>query len=629
MSLQAGDTFSYYKILGELGRGGMAVVYHAHDTRHDREVALKIMHAHYMVEETSLKRFKREAVVIHKLKHPNIVPLTDYGQHEDQTYLAMRYLRGQSLDRVFQKPRKVVAKSTTHLLRQIASALDYAHQKGVVHRDLKLQNILLDEKRNAYLADFGIARITDGTRLTQTGRIAGTPIYMSPEQARGLLVDPRSDIYSFGVMTYLMVTGYYPFTADDSLAILHKHVSEIPPNPSAVNPALPKAVDFVLHRALMKNPEDRYETATEFIDALDNALMASDTRNTQTLINTKAINPIPSVPIGNNPTSPQAIVAPLDDVQTSVLKERPKRNNSSNMMVWLTIAVLLLIVGVGALFALSGIPSEADPLVLVDNNIVAETVQAELTALQESLNVQQTQTAQVTLPSSQQETLPPTWTLTPTFTELPTLEPLGTATPELEFVPEDNFRPPVYRISTNELEGFPLYESPSFQANIVLYFPYGQFMEVIGRTRDFLWLQVIVPDEGAIGWLRQADVDTSNIDLVTLPRTDVEALPPDESDSDSGLVAVESEAPVAIEVLILSDGPLYREPATRCPIVIENLAINTPVILLERTDDDQWVFVRVDTFNELGWIQRDRVVTGFDIKQLPPQGVFGEGEWTC
>jgi serine/threonine protein kinase len=286
--------FAHYHIFEEVGRGGMAIVYGAIDTRTEQTVALKILYPHLMKDELNVKRFQREALVVSRLKHKFIVPFIEYGVHNNQTYIATQYMLGNSLATLLNTPCSLKVKAIVRVLSEIASALDYAHGQGVIHRDLKLQNILLDEERHAYLSDFGIARLVDGTRLTATGQIAGTPMYMSPEHIRGQTVDFRSDIYSFAVMSYLMLTGFYPFTGEDSLTIIHQHVKRFPPTPTEVNNELPETANLALLRGLMKHPDNRYQTAMEMVEDLHNALNAPELNETSTYIDVRKINPIDS-----------------------------------------------------------------------------------------------------------------------------------------------------------------------------------------------------------------------------------------------------------------------------------------------------------------------------------------------
>ena len=299
--------FGHFHIEDELGRGGMALVYKAIDTRTEETVALKILYPHLMSDESTIRRFQREAEVASRLKHDYIVPVIDYGEHDDQIFIAMRYMSGNTLSDLFVEPRAISMSRLIRMMAQIASALDYAHKEGVIHRDLKLQNILLDDKNVAYLSDFGIARLVDGTRLTATGQIAGTPMYMSPEQIRGKPVDFHSDIYSFSVMSYLLLTGYYPFTGEDSLAIIHKHVKENPPTPTEVNPELPPAVDHVLLRGLHKDPNARYDSTLAMVKALHQAIKEADLHQTTTRIDIHGLNPIDSVEIDAVPATDERI----------------------------------------------------------------------------------------------------------------------------------------------------------------------------------------------------------------------------------------------------------------------------------------------------------------------------------
>jgi len=612
MLLERNDIFSYYEILGELGRGGMAVVYHARDTRKNREVALKILHAH-VVDEQSLKRFRREAMVIYRLKHPNIVPLTDYGQHDGQTYLAMRFMTGNSLATSFRKPRRIVAKSTMHLLEQIASALDYAHSKGIVHRDLKLQNILLDEKQNAFLADFGIARIADTTRLTQTGQVAGTPMYMSPEQARGLTVDFRSDIYSFGVMTYLMVTGYYPFTAEDTLAILHKHVSEIPPNPTEVNPALPSAVDIVIQRALMKDPADRYDTAKQFVSALNDALITPETINTRTMIDVKALNPVPSVPIGNTPTSSRTVMAPTDDEHTQLVSTPVNPSGNNNRLLVIGVGMLAFIVIIlGLVLALSQNNNDNATALALAETQVREAFNAELTQTQDGFVVEQTQTAEQIPQASDRATLPPTWTPTPT----PTITP----SPQFEFDPFNN----IPHVIADGFETIPMFLYPDMTSELMAEIPNEMPLELTGRNAGSTWLEVISNDMDVGGWVRLEDV--SLVDADVLEDTPIkwdeaffeeDPLPPDFIEDDDGLAFI-NEA-----------GDLFTEPSYDCERLIGAAPWNYEMILLERTANFEWVYGHIERIDESGWIESYRLNFTFPIEELPSAGTYGQGDWLC
>src|SRR5258708_18255439 len=230
-----------YRLEVMLGKGGMATVYRAYQASVKRYVAIKVMSPEIASQPGFKERFDREAEVIASLEHPHIVPVIDYGTEEGTNYLVMRYIEGGSLeDRMRKTP--LTLQEAAHFLDQIASALSYAHKRGVIHRDLKPNNVLLDSGENAYLTDFGIARLAQSqTRLTATGSVMGTPAYMSPEQGMGSPVDARSDLYTLGVVLYEMVLNRLPFSADTPAAMIFQHVYEKPKDPPPIRPHLPNS----------------------------------------------------------------------------------------------------------------------------------------------------------------------------------------------------------------------------------------------------------------------------------------------------------------------------------------------------------------------------------------------------
>ncbi len=281
--MQQTDTFTGKQLGGftiqeRIGVGGMATVYRAYQPSVNRSVALKLIRLDPNTSETPefARRFAQEAKVIAALEHLHILPIYDYGIYKNEiAYFAMRLLKGGSLSSLLQDGPLNVERACD-IFTQIARGLSYAHQHGVIHRDLKPSNILMDEGGNAYLTDFGLAKMTqDGEQnLTKTGTIVGTPVYMSPEQLRGEDVTPRSDIYSMGVILYHMLVGRPPFDSSESnmISVIYKHLEEVPRNPREVNPEIPLLVETVILRALKKSPAERYETIDEMAHALNNAL---------------------------------------------------------------------------------------------------------------------------------------------------------------------------------------------------------------------------------------------------------------------------------------------------------------------------------------------------------------------
>jgi serine/threonine-protein kinase len=267
VSLASGATFGAYRIIEPLGRGGMASVYRAYEAALDRYIALKVLPGEFLHDESFGERFRREAKVVARLEHPNIIPIHAFGIEGGIPWMAMRLISGGTLSSLLRSGRLTHERIIT-ILRGTANALDYAHGKGVVHRDVKPQNILLDEAERVYLADFGIAKMVEGTgALTQTGMITGTPQYMAPEQGTGQPVDQRADIYALGVVAFEMLTGRVPFAADTPVAVLMKHMTEPIPIPSASD--VPEPLARALLKCLAKRPEDRWPTAGAFAGALE------------------------------------------------------------------------------------------------------------------------------------------------------------------------------------------------------------------------------------------------------------------------------------------------------------------------------------------------------------------------
>ena len=276
MNIEIGQSIGGYKITGRLGSGGMAAVYEADHTKLGRSVAIKVMHAGFQHDDDLLARFRREARVVAQLDHPNIVPVYDFDEHNGAPYLVMKRIRGQSL-KLHLRRRVLALEEIDQICTAIANALTYAHSQGVLHRDVKPGNVMLDENGTPYLTDFGLARVvTQGESSLSAGMIVGTPHYLSPEQASGELeIGPGADVYALGVMLYEMVVGRVPFSAESTHAIVHDHIYTPPPPPSEANPEIPVEVERVLLRALEKDPADRYSSPSALMDDFHTALSSS------------------------------------------------------------------------------------------------------------------------------------------------------------------------------------------------------------------------------------------------------------------------------------------------------------------------------------------------------------------
>jgi predicted Ser/Thr protein kinase len=272
MSNLIGKTLGPYRIIEQIGIGGMATVYKAYQPSMDRYVAIKVLPAIVSRDPAFLKRFRREAKVVAKLEHKHILPVHDYGEQEGLTYLVMRYVEAGTLkDRL--AAGQLDLPTIYRIIAQVGAALDYAHRLGVIHRDVKPTNVLIDSQGDAYLTDFGLARIMESSeQLTATGVGVGTPAYMAPEQGQGLKIDHRSDIYSLGVMLYEMVTGRVPYEAETPMAVVIKHITAPLPLPSSVKPDIPPQIERVVLKAMAKDPDDRFQTVGDMLTALDTAV---------------------------------------------------------------------------------------------------------------------------------------------------------------------------------------------------------------------------------------------------------------------------------------------------------------------------------------------------------------------
>ncbi len=350
MSFKPGANVGPYQVMEQLGQGGMASVYKAYHAALDRYVALKVLHQAFNGDSTFISRFQREARVVARLEHSNIVPVYDYAEHEGRPYLVMKFIEGDTLKaRLNQGPLSAV--EIEQVVDSVGSALAYAHRQGVLHRDIKPSNVLISTDGVIYLADFGLARIAqDGESTLSADSIMGTPQYISPEQAMGKKdLDNKTDIYSLGVMLYEMVVGRVPFTADTPFSIIHDHIYSPLPLPRVVNSTVPEAVERVLMKALAKDRLDRYESVEILMDAFKQAWIDSGIPMQGTSIKMR--------PAGLRDAS-KAQQKPGLDARTAIAaKSLPKQTSKKNTgWMWAAGGLVVILGCVVAFFALRNYP---------------------------------------------------------------------------------------------------------------------------------------------------------------------------------------------------------------------------------------------------------------------------------
>ena len=312
-----------YEILDELGRGGMAIVYRARERQLDREVAIKVLPFSLAFDDDLVARFQREARLSAQLEHPHIVPIYRVGRSGDVIYFVMKLLRGQSLSARLDQRTRLPAREIERILIETASALGHAHRRGIVHRDVKPDNIMLDEDDRCVITDFGIARSAAESKLTATGMSIGTPRYMSPEQARAREVDGRGDLYSLGIVGYECLVGHVPFDGSDPFAILMHHVQSPVPRPPLDNESADaRRVYDVIERLLAKDPDDRLQSAEDVIAALESGVTRSTISSAAAPASILATVPVHA--LGRAPASSAALDSALDAGIELLKQQRPR-----------------------------------------------------------------------------------------------------------------------------------------------------------------------------------------------------------------------------------------------------------------------------------------------------------------
>ncbi len=284
MALLVGKKLGKYEIIERIGKGGMAEVYKAYHSQLDREVAVKVLYSHLAEGKEFLKRFEHEAKSVAALKHPNIVRVHDFDNQNDLYYMVFEYIKGGTVGDLMKsytdKQQYISSELMVKIFKQLISALDYAHKKGLIHRDIKPSNILIDEDDNAFLTDFGIAKMMSGiSQMTSTGSLIGTPAYMSPEQGLGKELTSASDLYSLGVILFQMLIGRVPFESDTPLAVIQAQINSPVPSPTDLRANLPKKFENIISKTLAKRPEERYQSGQALIKDLEPVLIEMQNEN--------------------------------------------------------------------------------------------------------------------------------------------------------------------------------------------------------------------------------------------------------------------------------------------------------------------------------------------------------------
>jgi serine/threonine protein kinase len=355
MTFAIGENVGPYRIIEQLGSGGMATVFKAYHAALDRYVAIKVLHPAFKQDPNFLSRFQREARIVAKLDQPHIVPVYDFSEAGGQPYLVMRYIEGETLKARLANGALPLAE-VARIIKPVGDALSYAHAQGVLHRDVKPSNVLLTNEGGVFLADFGLARMAQaGESTLSQDSLLGTPQYISPEQARGdANLDARTDVYSLGVVLYELLVGRVPYQADTPYAVIHDHIYSALPLPRSLNPALSEPLERFLLKALSKERDDRYANIAEMLTAFEQAAQSA----TPTLIEPVAPTTIPLAPYVEAAPATGVTALPASST-TAATPVQEKQKSRKKLWAGLGIAVALVVV-VAAVFLLTQ-PKPAAP----------------------------------------------------------------------------------------------------------------------------------------------------------------------------------------------------------------------------------------------------------------------------
>lgn len=421
-----GSTLGAHHILGQIGAGGMATVYKAYHPGMDRLVALKILPHQYAQDPHFVERFKREARIIAKLEHRNIIPVHDFGEQDGVTYLTMRYLQAGTVKEILERGPLPLA-DAARILNDVAAALDHAHAHGIIHRDVKPANVLVDKEGSAFLTDFGIAKVLEGTSNLTGSAMLGTPTYMAPEQTLSRPVTPQTDVYSLGVMLYEMVTGKPPFEGDTPIAVALMHVNDPLPPPREVNPALSEEVERVLMKALAKETDERYQTAGELARDFEEVVRAGEEAASTRLIE-----------LAGEAAEGKGSAEVTQEIRAEIRRRETgeRRKRILRWVPWVVGALIVIGLGVGLFQAWAEteqVRSESEQTAtavadLLNQLSVAQTAAAGGGGPGAQATLQALQTQVVVFGLAATATATNTHTPTATFTSTPTARPTNTMT---------------------------------------------------------------------------------------------------------------------------------------------------------------------------------------------------------
>ena len=364
-----------YEIIKSIGEGGMANVYLANDTILDREVAVKVLRGDLSTDEKFIRRFQREALSVSNLSHPNIVEVYDVGEEDGQYYIVMEYIEGKTLKQLLNKRGALTLPEVIDIMTQLTDGLSHAHEAYIIHRDIKPQNIMIEDNGTIKITDFGIAMAVNATQFTQTNSVMGTVHYLPPEQANGKGATVKSDIYSLGILMYELLTGSVPFKGDNAVEIALKHMKEKLPSIRKQNPLIPQSVENIVIKACAKNPRNRYDTVKEMHDDI---VTAMERENEKKIVFEYPENDLDE-PKVTTVSKPKKVVDKPTEEEEKLLDKEPivveSRSKNKIIIVLSAILVLFIIIAIVFAFAVMGKKVEDVKVPDVTNMTVEEAIE--------------------------------------------------------------------------------------------------------------------------------------------------------------------------------------------------------------------------------------------------------------